>query len=118
MQLYLRYQVEEYAFGPTRWGSTEALDAEFERRQTDKKARKEKKFKSKLDDLKKRTRLEAHRRARTGTAAGEGAQFGVSITGRHDRHIHEWGRPLIDPETGAEVKKCIECGMECEEIDL
>jgi DNA-repair protein complementing XP-A cells len=118
MQLYLRYQVEAHAFSPKRWGSAEALDAEFERRQIDKRERKEKKFKAKLDDLKKRTRLEAHRRARTGVAAGEDAQFGVTILGRHDKHVHEWGRPTVDEETGAEVKKCVDCGMECEEFDI
>jgi DNA-repair protein complementing XP-A cells len=118
MQLYLRYQVEQHAFSAKKWGSAEALDAEFERRQVDKKTRKEKKFKSKLEDLKKRTRLEAHRRARTGAAAGEDAQFGVRIVGRHDKHIHEWGRPTTDPDTGAEIKKCVECGMECEEFTI
>jgi DNA-repair protein complementing XP-A cells len=118
MQLYLRYQVEDYAFSDRRWGSSEALDAEFERRQIDKKSRKEKKFKAKLVDLKKRTRLEAHRRAITGRAAGDDAQFGVRIEGRHDRHVHEWGAPTLDEETGMEVKRCVDCGQECEEIDL
>ncbi|RMZ81599.1 hypothetical protein DV737_g2479, partial [Chaetothyriales sp. CBS 132003] len=56
MFLYLRCQVEEYAFSERRWGSAEALDAEFERRSAEKKRRKEAKFKSKLADLKKRTR--------------------------------------------------------------
>lgn len=53
MMLFLRYQVEDYAFN-TKWGSPEALDAEFEKREADKKKRKEEKFKSKLKELKKK----------------------------------------------------------------
>ena len=62
MMLFLRYQVEEYAFGEGKWGSAEALDAEFERREAERKKRKEAKFKEKLLDLKKRTRTDAYRR--------------------------------------------------------
>jgi len=114
MQLYLRYQVEEYAFSDRKWGSSNALDEEFERRQTDKKARKERKFKEKLIDLKRKTRTEAYRRNK---AAGESeARFGMKIAS--DRHLHEWGRPVMDAETGVEVKRCIECGQECEELEL
>jgi DNA-repair protein complementing XP-A cells len=43
MMLFLRYQVEEYAF-TVKWGSAEALDAEFERREAEKKKRKEEIF--------------------------------------------------------------------------
>jgi DNA-repair protein complementing XP-A cells len=118
MQLYLRYQVEGYAFSAKRWGSQEALDAEFERREGEKKARKEKKFKSKLSELKKRTRTEALRRKKGGGEEGEDAQFGVRIVGTNDRHVHEWGMAVMDPESGVEVKTCVECGMECEELDL
>ena len=114
MQLYLRFQVEEYAFSEKKWGSAEALDAEFARRETEKRSRKEKKFKAKLADLKKRTRTEAYRRNKH--AGDEDAHFGVRIAG--DRHVHEWGRPVMDQETGLEVKRCTECGMECEELDL
>jgi DNA-repair protein complementing XP-A cells len=114
MQLYLRFQVEEYAFSDRRWGSAEALDAEFAKRETEKRAKKEKKFKSKLADLKKRTRTEAYRRNKN--TGDEDAYFGARISG--GRHVHEWGRPVVDQETGLEVKRCIECGMECEELDL
>ncbi|KAL4811040.1 XPA protein C-terminus-domain-containing protein [Aspergillus unguis] len=114
MMLYLRYQVEEYAFSPKKWGSPEALDAEFERRENDKKRRREVKFKSKLDELKKKTRVEAYRRNRKGAAGGE---FGDEI-GRAGRHVHEWGRAVIDPETGIGTKKCVDCGMEVEELEF
>lgn len=130
MQLFLRCQLEEYAFSARKWGSAEALDAEFARREADKKDRKEKKFKSKLEDLKKRTRVEAYKRSRqAGAAVGDGigldgtggrptAQFGDKVTGRFDRHEHEWGRAVEDPETGLTKKRCIECGMEVEELEF
>lgn len=119
MQLYLRYQVEAYAFSDKRWGSAEALDAEFERRQEDKKKKKEKKFKARLEDLKKRTRVEAYKRQRgLGNASGEGADAGAGTWGRRNKHEHEWGRPVDDPKTGLSKKRCIDCGMEVEELEL
>ena len=42
MMLFLRMQVEAYAF--EKWGSPEALDEEFENRERDKRERKERKF--------------------------------------------------------------------------
>jgi DNA-repair protein complementing XP-A cells len=116
MQLYLRYQVEEYAFSDAKWGSQEALDEEFEKREGVKKQRKEKKFKTKLEELKKRTRVEAYKRGRA-SGGGKEAKFGDRV-GRDEKHEHEWGRAVEDPETGVETKRCIECGMECEEIEL
>lgn len=112
MMLYLRFQVEEYAFSDKKWGSAEKLDDEFERRQQETKARKEKKFKTKLDELKKRTRVDAYKRAK----GGGGGEFGDIIgSGRHE---HEWGRSVEDPETGMTKKSCIECGMEVEELEF
>jgi DNA-repair protein complementing XP-A cells len=54
MMLFLRYQVEEFAW--KKWGSPEALDAEWERRTVDKKKRKNKKFEQSLKELRKRTK--------------------------------------------------------------
>lgn len=116
MQLFLRLQVEAYAFSPAKWGSAEALDEEYEKRSKISKQRKEKKFKNKLEDLKKRTRVEAYKRARLG-GSGD-AQFGQKIKGRYDRHEHEWGRSVLDPETGMTKKRCEECGMEVEELEF
>ncbi|ORY56850.1 XPA protein C-terminus-domain-containing protein [Pseudomassariella vexata] len=113
MMLFLRYQVEEYAFSDKKWGSAEALDSEFERRETEKKQRKEKKFKEKLQDLKKRTLAESHRRQ--GTKAGK-AKFGETI-GKGGKHEHEWGR-VIENEEGATLKTCTTCGMEVEELEF
>ncbi|KAI9653848.1 MAG: hypothetical protein M1821_006879 [Bathelium mastoideum] len=114
MMLYLRYQVEEYAFSDKRWGSAEALDEEFARRQAETKRRKEKKFKTKLEELKKRTKFDAYQRSKR---QGNGtAQFGDKLAG--GKHEHEWGRAVEDPETGATKKSCIECGMEVEELEF
>ncbi|KAK4501871.1 hypothetical protein PRZ48_007680 [Zasmidium cellare] len=112
MMLYVRYQVEEYAFSERKWGSAEALDEEFERRTQAKKDQKEKKFKNKLQELKKRTRVDAYKRAR----GGGGGEFGDTI-GR-GKHEHEWGRSIEDPETGMTKKSCVECGMEVEELEF
>lgn len=114
MMLYLRYQVEEYAFSEKKWGSAEALDAEFERRESDKKRRREAKFKTKLQELKKRTRVEAYRRNRQGPSGGE---FGDDL-GYGRKHVHQWGRSIENPETGIGVKTCVECGMEVEELEF
>ena len=119
MQLFLRLQVEAYAFSPTKWGSPEALDEEYAKRQVISKERKQKKFQNKLEELKKRTRVEAYKRARlAGDGAGGNAQFGQKIKGRYDRHEHEWGRSVLDPETGMTKKRCQECGMEVAELEF
>ncbi len=54
MMLFLRYQVEEFAW--KKWGSVEALDTEFDRREAEKKKKKNKKFEQSLKDLRKRTK--------------------------------------------------------------
>lgn len=54
MMLFLRYQVEAFAW--KKWGSPEALDAEWERRAAEKKKNKNKKFEEGLRDLRRRTR--------------------------------------------------------------
>lgn len=121
MQLYLRYQVEEFAFSDKKWGSPEALDEEFEKREAGRKQKKEAKFRTKLNQLKKRTRVDAFERSmarRKGEDTSGDLKFGDKIVRKGDRHEHEWGRTVEDPETGIGVKRCIECGMQCEEIEL
>ncbi|KAL2018990.1 hypothetical protein VTK56DRAFT_10215 [Thermocarpiscus australiensis] len=123
MMLFLRYQVEEYAFNH-KWGSAEALDAEFEKREADKKRRKEAKFKEKLLDLKRKTRTDAFRRNNAkaggsiaaGGGAGRATKFGDAIGGG-GKHVHEWGRTVENAE-GMTVKTCLSCGMEVEELEL
>lgn len=112
MMLFMRYQVEEYAFSERKWGSAENLDEEFERRQKETKERKEKKFKNKLNELKKRTRVDAYKKGK----AGGGGEFGDTIG--HGKHEHEWGRSVENPETGMTKRSCIECGMEVEEFEF
>ncbi len=112
MMLFLRCQIEEYAFSDQKWGSAENLDAEFLRRQQETKDRKEKKFKSKLNELKRRTRVDAYKRARV----GGGGEFGDTI-GR-GKHEHEWGASVEDPETGMTKRRCVECGMEVQELEF
>ncbi|KAK0612789.1 XPA protein C-terminus-domain-containing protein, partial [Bombardia bombarda] len=123
MMLFLRYQVEEYAF-KQKWGSVEALDAEFEKRETEKKRRKEAKFKEKLLDLKRKTRTDTFRR-NTGKAGGGGGingggggkatKFGDTVN-MSGKHTHEWGRTVENAE-GLTVKTCLACGMEVEELE-
>lgn len=112
MMLFMRFQVEEYAFSDKKWGSAEKLDEEFERRLKETKDRKEKKFKNKLNELKKRTRVDAYKKGR----AGGGGEFGDTIG--NAKHEHEWGRSVEDPETGMTKRSCIECGMEVEELEF
>ncbi|KAI9025589.1 XPA protein C-terminus-domain-containing protein [Hyaloraphidium curvatum] len=54
MMLYLREQVEEFAW--KKWGGEEKLDEEFERRDSEKKAKKEKAHKDKMAELRRKTR--------------------------------------------------------------
>ncbi|CCC10995.1 hypothetical protein SMACR_08795 [Sordaria macrospora] len=131
MMLFLRYQVEEYAFN-VKWGSAEALDAEFEKREQDKKRRKEAKFKEKLLDLKRKTRTEAFRRntgklgadgsgiggvgGSTGRKGNKATKFGDAIN-NGGKHAHEWGR-AVENEEGMTVKTCTSCGMEVEELEF
>ncbi|KAF3343462.1 Putative glutamate synthase [NADPH] [Verticillium dahliae VDG2] len=114
MMLFLRCQVEDYAFN-TKWGSEEKLDAEFARREDEKRARKEKKFKEKLTDLKRKTRTEAFRRQAAKGAAGGPTKFGDAVSG--GKHVHEWGR-TVENEEGMTVKTCVGCGMEVEELEF
>ncbi|OAA69834.1 xpa [Cordyceps fumosorosea ARSEF 2679] len=117
MMLFLRCQVEEYAL-QTKWGSSEALDAEYARREAQKSARKERQFRDKLRDLKRKTRTDAFRR-QAGTLGATGAsKFGDEVAGRHGgKHVHEWGR-TVENEEGMTVKACATCGMEVEELQL
>ena len=111
MMLFLRYQVEEYAFNK-KWGSAEKLDEAYEKREEEKKRRKNEKFKNKLQELKKRTRVEAYKRSKQ--AGGGGGDFGDDMN-KGGKHVHTWGRPVENDE-GLGVKTCVECGMKVEEL--
>ncbi|CAO3570073.1 unnamed protein product [Mortierella alpina] len=102
MMLYLRCQVEDFAF--KKWGGPDGLDQEFERRERDKAARKEIKFKKQLRDLRNKTRTSVWQDKK--------------MQQRAKVHKHNFGTALVDPESGASVQTCIECGIqvECEEF--
>jgi DNA-repair protein complementing XP-A cells len=96
MMLYMRYQVEEYAF--KKWGTPEALDAEYERRIQQKKSRKEKKFLLKLKEMRRKTRAEI-----------------LTRKGDYGPHVHDWGVPTDGPG-GTINRRCMSCGLTTEEI--
>jgi len=94
MMLFLRCQVEDYAFSPRKWGSPEALDAEFEKREVEKKLKKNKKFEKKLKELRKKTRTNVwHKR-------------------EEEKHEHEF-EDVVGGQ-GQTVQRCKECGVEVE----
>lgn len=96
MMLFLRMQVEAYAFSDRKWGSAEALDAEFARREVEKKEKKTKKFDKRLKELRKKTKTNVwHKRV-----DGE--------------HRHDFGQGTVVNAEGHDVQQCQECGFEIE----
>ncbi|KAH8120565.1 XPA protein C-terminus-domain-containing protein [Phellopilus nigrolimitatus] len=90
MMLFLRYQVEDFAW--KKWGSAEALDAEFERRIAEKKKRKSKKFEEGLKQLRRRTRE------------------GLWQRRKDEEHKHVFG--VVERGNDGEGKQvCHECGF-------
>ncbi|KAI9055326.1 hypothetical protein LZ554_000286 [Drepanopeziza brunnea f. sp. 'monogermtubi'] len=111
MNLFLRFQVEAYAW--KKWGSEEALDAEHEKRVEDAKIRKNKKFKTGLKELQKKTLTDKYRRhMKTGAAGGN---FGDRISDA--KHEHSWGI-AVQGVDGMDVRTCTECGMECDVLEF
>ncbi len=90
MYLYLRCQVEEFAW--KKWGSPGALDAEFNRREAEKKQKKEKKYATKMLELRKRTRTSTTLKAR-------------------EYHSHEYGEKEYDDQKDLHYQKCKTCGL-------
>lgn len=94
MMLFLRCQVEAYAFSPQKWGSPEALDEEFEKREKEKREKKNRKFEKKLKELRKKTKTNVwHKR-------------------EEERHEHSFEDAV--GEDGGSVQRCRECGVEVE----
>lgn len=105
MQLFLRYQIEEYAF--KKWGGEDKLDSEWLRREEMRKNRREKKFNNKLREMRKKLRAEELTR-------------NLRLV-RDKKHEHDWCAPIkkVDDENNLDnvyIKRCVECGMEVEEI--
>lgn len=100
MQLFLRFQVEEYAW--KKWGSAEGLDREWERREAARLLRRDKKYQNKMKEMRKKTRAEEYtRKLRNGQRLGE-------------RHVHKWAEPI--KEDNVQRRRCIECGIETEDV--
>lgn len=97
MMLFLRYQVEAFAW--KKWGSAEALDAEYERRVADKKKKRNKKFEKGLKELRKRTRETVWQRR------------------KDEEHTHVFGQVERDPD-GTSKEICHECGFTVEIEEL
>jgi DNA-repair protein complementing XP-A cells len=93
MMLYLRMQVEVFAW--RKWGSPEVLDAEYERRESEKKRKRGKKFEEGLKELRRRTKETVWQRRRD---AEHKHTFGVAAVG--------------DDGVGKQI--CSECGFEIE----
>ncbi|KAM0792839.1 hypothetical protein ACM66B_002605 [Microbotryomycetes sp. NB124-2] len=96
MMLFLRCQVESFAFSDKKWGSPENLDAEFERRQSMKQDKKNKKFTQKLQELRTKTRTNVWHKRKEG------------------EHQHVFGQAMVANERGDQVQRCEECGFEVE----
>lgn len=96
MMLFLRQQVETFAFSPQKWGSPEALDEEFKRREIEKKRKKSLKFELKLKELRKRTRTNKwHER-------------------KDAEHVHDFGEEVVRGGEGGQKQICKGCGFEIE----
>ncbi|KAA1468552.1 hypothetical protein DENSPDRAFT_857377 [Dentipellis sp. KUC8613] len=93
MMLFCRYQVEAFAW--QKWGSPEALDAEWEKRTEEKKKKKNKKFEQSLKELRKRTRE------------------GVWQKRKDAEHKHVFSQPSHQ-EGGVAKQVCHECGFTIE----
>ncbi|KIY49195.1 DNA repair protein [Fistulina hepatica ATCC 64428] len=90
MMLFVRYQVEEFAW--KKWGSPEALDTEYEKRMAQKKRKKNEKFEKSLRDLRKRTK----------ESVWQQRQDAV--------HKHVYG-PTERRRDGTQFQICHECGF-------
>lgn len=101
MQLFLRFQVEEFAW--KKWGSPEGLDQEWERRERVRLERRDKRYQDKLKEMRKKTRAEEYtRKLRDGKSLGE-------------RHVHQWAAPISIGEKLVK-RRCVDCGLETEEV--
>lgn len=98
MMLYMRCQVEDFAV--KKWGSLDALDAEYERREALKKDRKQVKFEKRLRDMRNKTRAQA-----------------ITGLGKAQKHVHIWGPPRDDAEGGIE-RMCSVCGTVRHELKV
>ena len=93
MMLFVRCQVEEFAW--KKWGSSEALDAEYERREEEKKKKRSRKFEEGLRELRRRTKE------------------GVWQKRKDEEHKHVFGVTELG-EDGVGMQRCHICGFSIE----
>ncbi|PWN47305.1 DNA repair protein [Violaceomyces palustris] len=96
MMLYLRCQVEEYAFSESKWGSEQGLDDEFERREEEKSRKRGKKFQKALFELRRRTRDNVWQKR------------------KDQEHVHTFQEVVDGGGRGIGVSRCTECGYQVE----
>jgi DNA-repair protein complementing XP-A cells len=105
MLLYARCQVEDFAL--KKYGSLEALDEEFSKREALKDHRKKLKFKKKSLELRKKTLLQ-------GSSSAVRTSSSLLSKGKDLDHEHCWGTPEpVEKEDGDwEKQTCSTCGLD------
>lgn len=107
MQLFLRLEIEDFAF--KKWGSEDGLDLEWERRETLKIKRNEKKYKKLIANMRLKTRAQEY------TKKLQEKKFGK-------KHIHDFSNNSYTTnktdENGHKIvkRRCADCGLEIEEF--
>lgn len=107
MQLFVRCEIENYAY--KKWGGEEGLDNEWKRREEGKLKRKEKKYNDKIKEMRLKTRAQEY------TTKLRDKKYGKT-------HVHNFTDPIPNgkDEDGFTLlkRRCIECGLETEEVSL
>lgn len=107
MQLFVRCEIEAFAF--KKWGGEDGLDKEWERRETQKTKRKEQLYKKEIDTMRLKTRAQEFTKRLREKKYGK-------------LHKHQYGEPIgthKDEDGNVMVKRrCIECGLEVDEIEI
>lgn len=105
MQLFVRCEVEAFAF--KKWGGEEGLDKEWTRREEGKSKRREKKYTKEIQQMRLKTRAQEY------TNKLRNKKYGKT-------HIHNFGEPIEGgkDEDGNNLmrRRCIDCGLETDEV--
>ncbi|CAI4048872.1 hypothetical protein N7582_004504 [Saccharomyces uvarum] len=107
MQLFVRCEVEAFAF--KKWGGEEGLDKEWQRREEGKSQRREKKYEKKIKEMRLKTRAQEYTNRLREKKHGKA-------------HVHNFSAPIDGgtDEDGYQIqrRRCTDCGLETEEIDI
>lgn len=108
MQLFVRCEIEAFAF--KKWGGEDGLDQEWQRRETNKAKRKEQLYKKEIETMRLKTRAQEF------TKRLREKKYGKL------NHKHQFGDPIDtykDEDGNTMVKRrCADCGLEVDEIEL